>query len=439
MEHREAQPAGHLAFVQDLLSSWSSTTVCIPKSRLSHHDPIEEVTAILSPNHAVPSCAISLDPNPDPRLEKFAFVRFADPKLCKSFINLTAAELRCFAVEIYGRQNSDGVPRERSVSEDSSRFTLEIGHAQDTPAPLIAYALRGAGVVTRVVLDEVRGIAYVQFLVDGEAGRRKKSRAELEESRLAYKVEAAKAAGDRTGWRRSGNGDKSTTFRKWLVETYSASFLNSGSGVLDIAGGNGELAFKLVNFGGVTTTIVDPRPYNLLRMLKHVTKDYVARLYQRYRRNGGSPCIPLPLPQHIRCWFTSPAVSEEQLETSNETYANAAEALESGPEAREELKLRMKTCSMIIGMHPDQATEPIVDNAVFHGKPFAVVPCCVFPKLFPARANVKTHTQFCAYLASKANKAVSNDNSYTTRTSRLDFNGRNTVIYLDPVSTVDAH
>jgi len=37
-------------------------------------------------------------------------------------------------------------------------------------------------------------------------------------------------------------------------------------------------------------------------------------------------------------------------------------------------------CTVIIGMHPDQATEDIVDVAIQYQKPFAVVPCCVFPK-----------------------------------------------------------
>src|SRR5688500_3796078 len=47
-------------------------------------------------------------------------------------------------------------------------------------------------------------------------------------------------------------------------------------------------------------------------------------------------------------------------------------------------------CSLVVGLHPDQATELIVDFALKHGKPFAVVPCCVFPALFPHRRLVHT-------------------------------------------------
>ena len=42
-------------------------------------------------------------------------------------------------------------------------------------------------------------------------------------------------------------------------------------------------------------------------------------------------------------------------------------------------------CDIIIGMHPDQATEPIIDMALKYQKPFAVVPCCVFAHENPHR------------------------------------------------------
>ena len=40
-----------------------------------------------------------------------------------------------------------------------------------------------------------------------------------------------------------------------------------------------------------------------------------------------------------------------------------------------------------MGLHPDQATGAIVDCGLVLNKPWAVVPCCVFPSLFPARAR----------------------------------------------------
>jgi hypothetical protein len=44
-------------------------------------------------------------------------------------------------------------------------------------------------------------------------------------------------------------------------------------------------------------------------------------------------------------------------------------------------------------MHPDQATGSIVEFAMENYKPFAVIPCCVFPRLFPNRFIREPPTQ----------------------------------------------
>lgn len=63
-------------------------------------------------------------------------------------------------------------------------------------------------------------------------------------------------------------------------------------------------------------------------------------------------------------------------------------------------------CSIVVGMHPDQATEPLVDLALALGKPFAVVPCCVYAVEFPWRrlesgVRVRSYDQFVEYLCHK--------------------------------------
>jgi hypothetical protein len=45
----------------------------------------------------------------------------------------------------------------------------------------------------------------------------------------------------------------------------------------------------------------------------------------------------------------------------------------------------------VIGLHPDQVTDSIVEAALKYSKPFAVVPCCVFPYLFPHRRLLLLH------------------------------------------------
>jgi len=42
----------------------------------------------------------------------------------------------------------------------------------------------------------------------------------------------------------------------------------------------------------------------------------------------------------------------------------------------------MQKVDFIIAMHPDEATEMVVDLALKYNKNFAVVPCCVFPNLY---------------------------------------------------------
>ena len=84
--------------------------------------------------------------------------------------------------------------------------------------------------------------------------------------------------------------------------------------------------------------------------------------------------------------------------------------------------------SALVGMHPDQATEPIVDCALRHRVPFAIVPCCVFarefPKLRPGGGGlVTTYEELLDYLQAKAPGI---------RRAYLPFVGRNVVLWHRP-------
>ena len=67
-------------------------------------------------------------------------------------------------------------------------------------------------------------------------------------------------------------------------------------------------------------------------------------------------------------------------------------------------------------MHPDEATEDIVDMAVSHGKAFAVVPCCVFPKCGAPMSFEK----WVEHLAAKSDRI---------QRTYLNFQGRNLVLF----------
>jgi hypothetical protein len=94
-------------------------------------------------------------------------------------------------------------------------------------------------------------------------------------------------------------------------------------------------------------------------------------------------------------------------------------------------------CSVVLGMHPDEATEDIIDLALAHDKPFAVVPCCVFWKRDPHRKTpngkaVRTWEQFCEYLAAKDDgkqQQGGGGGGGRIQIATLPFPGRNLVIY----------
>ena len=91
----------------------------------------------------------------------------------------------------------------------------------------------------------------------------------------------------------------------------------------------------------------------------------------------------------------------------------------------EESNRLVKECSCVVGLHPDQPTEDIVDLALLNHKPFAIIPCCVFPILNPTRRLasgkfVLSYEDFVSYLLEK-------DDRFQTTT--LNFQGKNLVIY----------
>ena len=75
---------------------------------------------------------------------------------------------------------------------------------------------------------------------------------------------------------------------------------------------------------------------------------------------------------------------------------------------------------------PVQATDGIVEFAVKHDKPFAVVPCCVFPRLFKHRrlkegVPVTVHAELVEYLRHAGGQDC--------RVEHLKFEGMNQVVF----------
>ena len=100
------------------------------------------------------------------------------------------------------------------------------------------------------------------------------------------------------------------------------------------------------------------------------------------------------------------------------TYFNQTSFLESH-------EMTIEKSSILIGLHPDECTEEILDVALKFNKSVAIVPCCVFPGLFPrlnkAGQSVRTYDQFLEYLLEKDNRLY---------LEKLPFEGRNQVIFM---------
>ena len=154
--------------------------------------------------------------------------------------------------------------------------------------------------------------------------------------------------------------------------------------VLDVAGGRGELSLHLT-LAGVACTLVDPRP----------SSGFLSKWQRKMLRKSGRPSF-----QVVHMFFG-----------------------DAGGEASAALA---RDSSLILGMHPDECTEAIVDAALAARRPFAIVPCCVFTRLFPQRRlasgqAVRTREQFCNYLQAKEPSSI--------RIGSLPFKGANAIVY----------
>jgi len=265
---------------------------------------------------------------------------------------------------------------------------------------------------------------------------------------------------------------KSSIFRAFLIDTFGEELLRSGTGVIDVAGGKGQLSYELLNLNRIPAAVIDP-----------VSLD--GRIFTRGVSRGQWHCkkklfrVSVPFeeakrevktPDHFRCvfhphlWeddaiglFVSPTAKEKKSESSTLEYraflaaqtkifnrwtakTRRKKALDTenkkhfvkpwdlvmSEENFQNLKQKLQGCSLIVGLHPDQSTDYIIDYALITEKPFAVIPCCLHSKQFSGKKNAKRQAirDFDVLLEYYKQKAPGYIFSKT-----LDFNGKNTVIY----------
>ncbi|KAJ1462591.1 hypothetical protein M885DRAFT_456264 [Pelagophyceae sp. CCMP2097] len=207
-----------------------------------------------------------------------------------------------------------------------------------------------------------------------------------------------------------GHAARHSVLAQWLVAVVGLDVLRRGP-VVDVAGGRGSVAWVLQCEFGIECVTLDPR----------APKPLCARRRKLVRRRGLLLGENPDADTLLRA--TAPAFVCASLDEAFEaTFAGGA---------------LLASCSAIVGLHADEATEAIVDAGLKYGKPFAVVPCCVFSELFPNRRiatpplslPVLTHKQLCDYLIRK---------DAGIETAFLQLGGKNKVVFRRVASPPDA-
>lgn len=252
--------------------------------------------------------------------------------------------------------------------------------------------------------------------------------------------------------------------REFLLKNYK---MAKNTTILDVAGGRGDLSWILRNVDGVNSIIADPRTPNHRSLLKSVnfllahpeearirsveglpTHQPLAKLLPLLKsietsteRSSGDESIGLASPNFMRIHVDNvlvetlqkimwePALIEEdafriwggywrdeqERISSNKMYyggtAPKTRTAATGETQIVDSQLALevfRSLDLVVGFHPDQATEATIDLALLLGIPFAVVPCCVFPSEFPDRSfngkRVWRHSEFIDYLCMKHEK-----------------------------------
>eukprot|EP00913_Durusdinium_trenchii_P018972 g17830.t1 len=184
-------------------------------------------------------------------------------------------------------------------------------------------------------------------------------------------------------------------FRDFVVKTWDLHDAHwTGRTVLDVAGGKGDLSWLLANADALDSVVVDPRCTDHTKITRTAKWHFepLGELLEHRRK---------PFVEWKFFWEEASKRAEQtercghhqslELENSQGAGAPRAVRIEEAAEALEAIH----SCSLILGFHPDQATEACIDLALELQRPFAVCPCCVFPKDFPERKlygrTVKTY------------------------------------------------
>ncbi|KAI9269218.1 hypothetical protein BDA99DRAFT_557972 [Phascolomyces articulosus] len=198
---------------------------------------------------------------------------------------------------------------------------------------------------------------------------------------------------------------RAMVFVQWIHQTFG-DILKDGTGVLDIAGGKGDVSMFLCHAYGIPSTVVEPeirkRPNHWYTRLRR----YTCRIVQNQDPLSTAP-IEEKWPYELEPTYMGTLLDDDFVVSYPDIVENTG---------------------LLVGMHADQATEPIVDMALKLGKAFAVIPCCVFGhenrhRRLKSGGEVNTTEEFIQYLSEKDTRI---------QKAYLGFEGKNVVLYYRP-------
>ncbi|CAE8634860.1 unnamed protein product [Polarella glacialis] len=183
--------------------------------------------------------------------------------------------------------------------------------------------------------------------------------------------------------------ERHVVFAQWIADELLPSTAATRRGrVLDVAGGKGHLSTALLE-AGLHCALIDPHAVT-------------GRAFHN-------------VPPHEAGDRDLDGIGDEPVVVLRQTIQ---QVLSTWPSL-------VDSCLAVVGLHPDEATEPIVDLALARNLPFAVLPCCVYPKQFQRKslcgAGVRKHGAFIEYLMEKDPRI---------RVASLPFVGRNTCVFM---------
>ncbi|CAD7949657.1 unnamed protein product [Amoebophrya sp. A25] len=190
---------------------------------------------------------------------------------------------------------------------------------------------------------------------------------------------------------------RASIFADWLVQTFFPQ-MNKLSIVpdqdekqpliVDVAGGAGDLAVALRERGFRQVYVIDPwkaekwKPWQLRKVMNITpSKDeqdhrdnYASSssLSSKTERLGAAAAL-------LDSFFVKGKVEMPPRSSTRTADVDAQELLV------DDVSSLLSRADLIVGLHPDQATEPLLAWARSLKTPVATVPCCVFSDLFPNR------------------------------------------------------